>query len=299
MTGSSFVDSGLLMRLEQTALVARRKIRGTMQGKRKSQSMGASLEFADYRLYVPGDDIRGLDWNAYARTGKPFIKLYLDEQELQVSLYVDTSKSMDFGDNDQRGGRNKFWYARQLAACIGYIALSNYDRLHVSMFGDTIHTRLPNLRGKGAAHRLMDVLEGAQLQQDSHFEALRNPAFSPRLPGMSWVISDFLVDSGIEDSLSYLQACKQDVVVVQVLSPDEWDPRLSGDLNLIDSESGTGKEVAMTSKVLSEYQKAVQHYTRSLQRFCYERGMSYVLVRTDMDIETAVFQMLRSQGLLS
>jgi uncharacterized protein (DUF58 family) len=295
-----FVSSETLMKLEQTSLAAKRKIRGTMQGKRKSQTMGSSLEFADYRLYVPGDDIRQLDWNAYARTGKPFIKLFLDEQELQVNVYVDASKSMDYGANEQRGGTNKFWYARQLAACIGYITLSSYDRLQVNLFGQSIHGRLPSVRGKGSAPRLMEFLAAAEAQEESNFEAsIMNPAYAPRLPGMAWVFSDFLVEFGVEQALSFLQAAKQEVVVVQVLSPDEWDPKLSGDLNLLDSESGLGKEVAMTSNVLKEYSKTVQQYTLSLQKYCFERGMSYMLIRTDVPVEQAVFQMFRSQGLLS
>ncbi len=146
------LDPKLLLRLEQMSLAAKRRTRGTMQGKRRSKQLGASLEFADYRMYAPGDDIRRFDWGAYARTGKPFIKQFMDEQELQVNLYIDVTRSMGFPLEEAAG--NKLMYARQLAACIGYMALSGYDRVSARLFSDRIVRELPMLRGKGSVHRL-------------------------------------------------------------------------------------------------------------------------------------------------
>lgn len=301
-TSTTFLDAQLLQRLDQAALSAKHRIRGTLQGKRCSSQLGASLDFADYRLYTPGDDIRQLDWNAYGRTGKPFIKLFMDEQELIVNLYIDASKSMDFGSQGQQGistGTNKFLYARQLAACIGYLTLSGYDRVSARLFGERIHEQLPMLRGKGSVQRLFQFLAAAQPTQRGDLSAaVRRPEAIPRLPGMTWLFSDFLYENGVEEALSYLRAAKQEVVAVQVLSPHEVNPSLSGDVRLVDSELGSGKEVAISGALLKAYRAAVQRYTESLRRFCHERDIAYILVTTDTPLTDTVFRTLRQGGFI-
>ncbi|GCL73372.1 DUF58 domain-containing protein [Paenibacillus naphthalenovorans] len=291
------LDPKLLLRLEQMSLAAKRRTRGTMQGKRRSKQLGASLEFADYRMYAPGDDIRRFDWGAYARTGKPFIKQFMDEQELQVNLYIDVTRSMGFPLEEAAG--NKLMYARQLAACIGYMALSGYDRVSARLFSDRIVRELPMLRGKGSVHRLFRFLSEAEAESGGDIaDAVMKPGAIPRQPGMTWIFSDFLYESGIEEALNYLLAARQEVVVVQVLSEEEMRPALTGDLRLIDSESGTGKEVAVTARVIEAYQAAIRQYTHGLKQFCHERGMTYVLATTDVPVADAVLRSLREHGLL-
>ncbi|MGG1600943.1 DUF58 domain-containing protein [Paenibacillus naphthalenovorans] len=291
------LDPKLLLRLEQMSLAAKRRTRGTMQGKRRSKQLGASLEFADYRMYAPGDDIRRFDWGAYARTGKPFIKQFMDEQELQVNLYIDVTRSMGFPLEEAAG--NKLMYARQLAACIGYMALSGYDRVSARLFSDRIVRELPMLRGKGSVHRLVRFLSEAEAESGGDIaDAVMKPGAIPRQPGMTWIFSDFLYESGIEEALNYLLAARQEVVVVQVLSEEEVRPALTGDLRLIDSESGTGKEVAVTARVIEAYQAAIRQYTHGLKQFCHERGMTYVLATTDVPVADAVLRSLREHGLL-
>lgn len=291
------LDPKLLLRLEQMSLVAKRRTRGTMQGKRRSKQLGASLEFADYRMYAPGDDIRRFDWGAYARTGKPFIKQFMDEQELQVNLYIDVTRSMGFPLEEAAG--NKLMYARQLAACIGYMALSGYDRVSARLFSDRIVRELPMLRGKGSVHRLFRFLSEAEAESGGDIaDAVMKPGAIPRQPGMTWIFSDFLYESGIEEALNYLLAARQEVVVVQVLSEEEVRPALTGDLRLIDNESGTGKEVAVTARVIEAYQAAIRQYTHGLKQFCHERGMTYVLATTDVPVADAVLRSLREHGLL-
>jgi uncharacterized protein (DUF58 family) len=289
------LDSSLMLRLDALQLAAKNRVRGTMQGKRRSRQLGSSQEFADYRLYTPGDDTRQFDWNVFGRTGKPFIKQFMDEQELQVNLYIDCSQSMEFG----AGATNKFLYARQLAACIGYISLAGYDRVSTRLFSDRIDQQLPMLRGKGSMHRLIQFLEQAAVESSGDLAAaMMQPAQLPRQPGVTWLFSDFLYESGIEDSLSYLLAARQEVVVVQVLSPMEMNPDIIGDLRLIDSESLSGKEVAVTGRVIKAYQEAVGQYTRGLQRFCHERNMAYVLTVTDTPLLDTIQRAFRQSGLL-
>ncbi|MCL6456765.1 MAG: DUF58 domain-containing protein [Gorillibacterium sp.] len=291
-----FPDSRDLLRLDQISVASKARIRGTMQGRRRSRQTGSSLEFADYRAYSPGDDIRQLDWNVYGRTGKAFIKQFLDERELQVNLYIDCSRSMDFGDE---GAASKFLHAKRLAACIGYITLAGYDRTGVRFFGDQVNLELPLMRGKGSAHRLFSFLEQAEtLPSGDIASALMTPLAVPKQPGMTWVFSDFLYESGVEETLSYLLAARQEVVVIQVLSQSEIAPNLVGDLRLIDSESGLSKEVALSPKILRSYEEAVRQYTQDLATFCRERGMAYVAAVTNMSATDTVSGLFRANGLI-
>ncbi|MBD0379142.1 DUF58 domain-containing protein [Paenibacillus sedimenti] len=289
--GWDLLDPALLQRLEQMNIAAKSRIRGTMQGKRRSTDFGSSLEFADYRLYTPGDDTRQLDWHAYGRTGKPFIKLFMDEQELQVNLWLDASQSMNFS--------SKWEYAKQLAAAIGYISLSRYDRVSAAVFTSQITKQLKLFRGKGSSLRFFNFLSGSQAEGLGDMGAVfRNPSILPRQSGMTWLFSDFLYEQGVEEALTYLLAAKQEVAAIQILAPEELAPELAGELRLIDSETGAAKEVAMSSKILQAYRKAVEQYTSGLKAFCYERGITYVLAVTSVPIDEFLLGELRRKGLM-
>lgn len=298
----------LLPRLERLSIASKRRVRGTTQGKRRSGRLGASLEFADYREYAPGDDIRRFDWGVYARTGRPFVRQYWDEQELHVNLYVDISASMDFGGDKSIGGtgvpaaENKLHYAKSLAAAVGYMALAGYDRVQTSLFASEVEGKLPPIRGKASAARLFTFLQDAAPSGSGDLaSALRRPQSIPRQPGMTWIFSDFWLEGGIAslgEMLSFLLAAGQEIVLVQVLSPEELEPKLSGDLRLLDSELGTGKEIALTGKVLEKYGYALQQYTEEIARFCSERGVRYVLAPTHMPLEKGIFETLRGAGVV-
>ncbi|WP_110933717.1 DUF58 domain-containing protein [Paenibacillus bouchesdurhonensis] len=299
----------LLPRLERLSIVSKRRVRGTMQGKRRSNRFGSSLEFADYREYAPGDDIRRFDWGVYSRTGRPFVRQYWDEQELQVNLYVDISASMDFGDkeasaknNEPSSGANKLNYAKRLAASVGYMALASYDRVQGTVFSSEVEGQLPPIRGKASAARLFSFLQAAEPSGIGNLaQALRQPKALPKQPGMTWVFSDFWLDGGIDElaqTLSFLLAAGQEIVLVQVLSPEETAPNLSGDLRLVDSELGTGKEIALTGKVLDAYRRTLQAYQAEIAHFCSERAIYYVQITTDTPLETGIFETLRGAGVL-
>lgn len=328
----------LLPRLERLSIASKRRVRGTMQGKRRSSRFGSSLEFADYREYAPGDDIRRFDWGVYSRTGRPFVRQYWDEQELQVSLYVDTSASMDFGggrvsgmadtlksgrdksveqkpegdqadkkiDGKQTEGNqsdsNKLNYAKKLAASVGYMALASYDRVQAAVFSSELEGQLPPVRGKASAARLFSFLQSAEPGgEGSLSRSLRQPKALPKQPGMTWIFSDFWLAGGMDElaeTLSYLLAAGQEIVLVHVLSPEEITPALSGDLRLVDSELGTGKEIAMTGKVLEEYRRTLQAYQAEIARFCSERAIFYIQANTGVPLEEGIFETLRGAGVL-
>ncbi|MCD1261540.1 DUF58 domain-containing protein [Paenibacillus athensensis] len=314
-SGAGLLDPRLLARLDLLGIAAKTRMRGAQMGRRRSRGLGSSLEFADYRLYSPGDDPRRLDWNAYGRTGKPFIKLFMDEQELQVHVWLDVSASMGFGgakedahtpENPAIGGSksgvqplSKLEYAKRLAAAIGYMALNRFDRVGAASFTDRIESRLAPLRGKGGAPRLFAFLEQCALAGTGDaLSVFGRPGALPEKPGMTWLFSDFMYESGVREALSYLLAARQEVVVVQVLAREEVTPSLSGELKLIDSETGLGKEVALSDKVLKAYSEAFEHFTGELRAFCFERGIAYVLAVTDMPLEEVLLKELRRSGLL-
>lgn len=299
MSGERLVlDSETLLKLERMVVAAKNRIRGTMQGKRKSRQTGASLDFADYRLYAPGDDIRQIDWNAYGRSGKPFIKLFHDERELQVRLWIDVSASMNTG-GDSAGGCSKLLYAKKLAACVGYMALAGYDRVGAGTFGDCPLEELPIMRGKASAQRLFRFLESAAAGGAGDMEkALAQPGSLPRQPGMTWLFSDFLYESGVRETLNMLLAAKQEIVVVQVLSPEELHPDYDGDLRLIDVETGFSKEVAMSGKVLKRYRDTLESFTNGLRSFCHERGIAYAVAPTNVPVLEWLATTMRRTGVL-
>ncbi|WP_068779997.1 DUF58 domain-containing protein [Paenibacillus sp. GM2] len=325
-----------LPRLERLSLISGRRVRGTAQGKRRSGSFGASLEFADYRQYSPGDDIRRFDWSVYSRTGRPFVRQYWDEQELPISLYLDVSASMDHRGAggaaassgqaaglhreqsaaesstngralggiipQERGGSgdSKLQYAKRLAAAVGYIALAGSDRVQAYLFHSKLEASLPPLRSKAAAVKLFSFIQSANAGGAGNMaSALGSAQSMPRQPGMAWIFSDLWLEGGLEElkqSLEMLQAARQEIVLVHILSREELNPRLSGDLRLIDIELGTGKEVAITGKILEKYMAALERYTEGISRYCNERGIRYVMAPCDQPLETGIFETLRKTG---
>lgn len=315
------VDPAMLERLSRLSIVSRNRIRGTIQGKRRSRSLGSSLEFADYRPYSPGDDIRRIDWNVYGRSGRAFVRQYWDEQELLVHLYVDISRSMSFGGGrGNMGERNaalgsgqedgsKLRCALRLAAAVGYMSLAGEDRVSVKLFSDEIKSELPPLRGRASAPRLLRFLSDAAVSEDSApshapadnsdlSAAIAAAAALPRRAGQTWLFSDGLYEHGIERTISSLIGAGQEVVFVHILSPEELRPSLQGELKLIDSEQRTGKDVAIGAGVLQAYKRAVTEHCDMIRACCGQRGAAYLLVDSGLPLEQNALQLLRQSGLV-
>src|SRR5947209_4558246 len=207
------LDPAFLARLEQLEIVSRKIFLGRTKGERLSKRKGQSVEFADFRNYVVGDDLRFLDWNLFARLDRLFLRLFLEEEDLHFYVLIDNSLSMEFG------SPTKLHYAKQVAAALGFIGLTNLDRVMVEAFNDRITQSSPALRGRRSLWRLLDFLGGVQPAGPSDFtRALK--AFSVKCPGKGVVVilSDFMDKGGYEDGLRYLIARNLDVYVVQVLS---------------------------------------------------------------------------------
>jgi uncharacterized protein (DUF58 family) len=285
-------DESFLRQLERLALLSRRAMAGQMQGERRSPRRGQSVEFADYRPYAPGDDFRRIDWNAYARLERFFIKLFVEEEDVTVHLLIDTSRSMDWGDP------NKLWYAARAAGAIGYVALSGLDRVAVKVLGEG-NAPFPAQRGKRQAMTLFSYLERLQAGGRTALgPRLRAYAAAARLPGPLVVFSD-LFDDGWAEGLGALAARGFEVTVLHVLAPDEVAPSLEGDLRLVDAESGGEVEVTADYETLARYRQGLADWQTEVGRYCAMREMRYLPVITDVPFEELLFAMLRRGGVLS
>lgn len=282
-----------LRNLDTLALHARKAFSGSSKGEKRSTKRGASVEFADFRAYNSGDDIRRIDWNAYGRFEKLYLKMFLEEEDLDITLLIDSSLSMGFG---QPG---KLRAATQLAGALGYIGLINFDRVSAATFDETLRNQFPPSRGKAAAGQLFQFLDKQQAAGTADFaQATRRMALQTRRSGICVVISDFLFPDSYETGLKTLAARGFEVTVIQLLSPEELRPTLTGDLKLVDAETGAAKEVSVTASLLRAYQKNLDNHTTTLRAFARRYGMNYQLVGTDVPVEQVVGRLLRASGVV-
>ena len=282
-----------LKTLDVLALHARKAFTGASKGEKRSTKRGSSVEFADFRAYNAGDDIRRVDWNAYARTDKLYMKMFLEEEDLDVSILIDASASMSWGEP------TKLRAACEIAGALGYIGLVNFDRVSASTFGEKLRDRFPPARGKGAAGQLFNFLEKPQAEGIANFaEATRLLSLQARRSGLAIVISDFLFPEGYETGLKTLAARGFETTVIQVLAREELEPTLRGDFKLVDAEDGSIKEITMTANLLKNYKVNLDNYTGGLRAFCLRYGMNYALAGNDTPVEEVVSKMLRATGMV-
>jgi uncharacterized protein (DUF58 family) len=287
------LEPTFLARLEQLEIVSRKIFLGRTKGERLSKRKGQSVEFADFRNYVVGDDLRFLDWNLFARLDRLFLRIFLEEEDLHFYLLIDNSLSMEFGTP------TKLHYAKQVAAALGFIGLTNLDRVMVEAFNDRITQSSPALRGRRSLWRLLDFLNNVQPVGPSDFtRALRT--FSLKCPGKGVVVllSDFMDKGGYEEGLRYLIARNMDVYAVQILSHEEIEPPMVGDLKLTDIEDHDEAEVTISAPLLKRYKDTLAAYRAQLSHFCARRGITYLFTSNQVPFERLVLGYLRQRGLV-
>jgi len=301
---SALLTPELLRRLEQFQLLAARRAKSSAKGERRSKARGQSVEFADYRNYVHGDDFRYLDWNLYGRLDRLFLKLYEEERELPVRIFLDASESMTFGEP------RKFDFARQVAAAIGYVALSGFDRVSVIPFpafptnGETgqapntmelaVRGALRSVRGKKSAMQFFQNLTALTAGGAANLnEALRRGALEARQAGVAVVLSDFLDPAGYDTGLTALVGRGFQVDIVQILAPEELSPTTYGDLRLVDSETGAMQEVTFGRYRLKGYQQTLQNFIQRLREFCQGRGINFFTASSTTPLEELLLKQLR------
>jgi uncharacterized protein (DUF58 family) len=281
-------DEAFLRQLERLLLLVRAPVRGGLKGGRRSVKRGQSVEFADYRDYTLGDDLRQLDWNVYARLERLFVKLFIEEEDLTVTLLVDASASMAGGHPE------KLRFAKRAAAALGYVGLASEDRIAVSALGGRAARRQVALRGSGRVFRLLTALSGIVVAEGPTdlVAAARHAAAQLRGRGLIVLLSD-LLDPGAETVIRDLAATGSELVLLHILGRDEIDPPIEGDLRLVDAESGERVDVTLDLATVDAYRARLAAWQASLADLAARRAAAYVPLATDVPLNDVIFAELR------
>jgi uncharacterized protein (DUF58 family) len=290
---TDLLDPEFMNRLDSLDVLSRKILQGKLQGERRSKRRGQSVEFADHRPYVAGDDLRFVDWNIYGRLEQLFLKLFIEEQDLTVHIVVDGSASMTVGEP------SKELFIKKLAAALGYVSLVNNNRVSISVFADGVVGQLANMRGRNYLHQMADFLLTAQCDGVSQFETACRQIASGRIGcGVMVVLSDFLFKEGYDSGLRRLIGRQYDLYVIQVLSAQELSPDFAGDLKLIDIEDADVAEITVSAALVKYYKRNVTAYCNELKDFCSRRGAVYALANSADSVESLVLNYLRRIRLL-
>jgi len=290
---TELLDPEFMNKLERLDIVSRKIFAGKMKGERRSKRKGQSVEFADYRNYVVGDDLRFLDWNIYGRLERLFLKLFFEEEDLHVSILIDASKSMDFGEPA------KMLYAKRIAAAIAYIGLINYNRVGLTAFSDHYGPHITGIRGRRLTHKILSFLGDLTPGHAGNMtDACRQFAIRHPQRGVVLLLSDFMDKGGYEAGLRYLVGRKYDLYAIQILSPQEIEPDITGDLRLVDVEDDDVAEITVTRALINRYKQNLQAYSQQLRDFCSRRGVTYLFTSTAVPFDQLVLTYLRRRGLL-
>lgn len=289
-------EPGIVALLESLTLGGRRVPAGRSAGQWRSRASGSSVEFSDYRTYTPGDDFRRIDWNAYARLERLFVRLYRAEEDLALALHLDTSASMAWGKPPK--GR----LAAQLSGALAFVALQSGDRVSITACRESgIGERLDNLRGEGSTWPAWRLLQQVTFHGATDLDAaLSTSARHLTSGGLSVVISDLFSPAGYQHGIDALLSRRQDVLLVHVLAPDELEPgaELVGDWQLVDVEPGAPLQATITPGVLRAYRRLLKNFIAEADDFCRRRGVTYVLLRSDARLRDVLMRTLRTAGVL-
>ncbi len=286
-------DPELLRRIEALSISVRKSLAGKNAGQRRSPRKGSSVEFADFRNYTRGDDFRQIDWNAYARLERLYLKLFMEEQDTTIHAFVDTSASMNWG------SPSKSRLARQLAGALAYLGLASFDSVGLGCLGSGLSRYYPPVRGKGQIWHLFDFLEESPDGGETDLNrALREFGRYRKGPGISFLISDLMAPTGYREGLNFLRYLGQEVIVIQVLSPDEVSPALAGDLRLVDVETSQGQDVSITPGLLRAYRDRLSAYIAEAEDFCRRREMVFLQVLSTDQPDQVIARSLRRAGIV-
>jgi len=290
----NLLEPDFIRKLEYLSILSKKVFKGSLKGEHRSKRKGISPEFSDYRNYVPGDDPRYIDWNLYGRLEKLFLKLFLEEEDLYVYILLDTSSSMDYGIP------GKLDYSIKIAASLGYIALTNMDRLCFMTFDNNIHIEFNSVRGKGHFLNLLRYLQKIKPGESTHLnQALKNFAMRFSNPGLVIIISDFFDKNGYEEGLMFLIYKNFEPFLIQILSPQEFSPDMTGNIKLIDRETNTAKGMTVNQTLIDIYKKNLNDYIEKLYTFTAARGFQHIVTSTDCPFDNLIMNALRKGKLVT
>jgi uncharacterized protein (DUF58 family) len=286
-------DEGFLRQLERLLLLLRKPVRGGLKGGRRSVKRGQSVEFADYREYTLGDDLRQLDWNVLARLEKLFVKLFIEEEDVTITILLDGSASM------ARGVPDKLQFAKRAAAALGYIGLASEDKVAISVLGGRVSRRRTSLRGSGRALRLLAELSAIAPAEGvtDLVAAARNAAAQLSGRGVVILVSD-LLDPAADRVIRELASTRSELIVIHVLSPQELDPPLEGDLRLVDAETGEGIDVTADLATIDAYRDRLASWKEGFASLAARREATYVDLSSDVPLNDLIFAELRRRRVI-
>ncbi len=288
MPDPSLFDRDFLRKLEYLHVVSKRVFAGQFRAERRARKLGAGLEFADHRAYAPGDDFRHVDWTAYQRLDKLLLRLFEEEQDLPIYLFVDRSRSM------AAGAPSKLAYARQIAAALCYIGLAHLDRVSLVAYSSRLDRELPSQRGRGRIFKVFTFLGDLEPGDETDArEAFSAFCARQRPRGAAVVISDFLDPAGYAAGLDVLRFFRHDVFAVHVTTREEREPALHGDHALVDVETGETFDVALTPALLAAYRRAFAEHAAGLARYCAKYRFGYLPAPAEEPIEDAILRTFR------
>jgi uncharacterized protein (DUF58 family) len=295
-------EPGLVRILESLTLAGRRVQSGKTAGQWRSRASGSSVEFSDYRTYAPGDEFRRIDWNAYARLERLFVRLYRAEEDLSLTILLDASASMAWG------SPRKIRLAAQLAGALAFIALRSGDRVEIAACqGSGVVERLANLRGEAAtwpAWQMLERLDSTTTNQGGATDlddALTTSARYLRAAGLTVIVSDLFSPTGYQRGIDALLGQRQDVLLVHLLAPEEMEPPadLIGEWRLLDTETSAPVEATITPGVLRAYRRLLRSFSGEAADFCRRRGVTYLQLRSDAHLQDVLVRTLRTAGVLA
>ena len=285
--------------LETQTLQLKSDLTGYFGGKHLTKSYGQTVEFADYREYMLGDDIRRIDWNLYSRFEKYFLKLFTDERQMQINIYLDCSASMG------KVVPQKGQYVVALAAALGFLAVHNMDRLAFKYIKrNRVDESSGVIVGKNAFFASLRELDAQEFSDDSFIsEAILSSKDCGKRNGLSVLISDFLTENDWKRAVDLFCFNGQQVLVIQVLAQEEITPSYTGRMHLIDSETqdlfdAKNMRLRVTGSVQKAYDAAYRAIKEDIREFCASRGVGFISLSTQLPIERAIFQELMKVGVL-
>ena len=288
------IDEAFLSQLEQLGTLLKNNVAGMFGGNRRSKNLGSSCEFADYRDYMPGDDVTKIDWNAYARFDKLYEKLYFDERQMHTRIYIDASRSMAHGSEDKAEA------ALKLAAAFAYLSISEMDKVSIyAIRGNQLEDIAIGMVGKDSYLGCVGRLNELEFDSDSKISEAIVPSAVGRGDGYSIIISDFLTDENYEAAIDRFAEQKRDILCVQILSREELNPQMRGTMHLFDSEDQSKFfRKKIDQDVVRAYKDALKYVTDRIRSYCESRGGFYMLTSADTELSEIFFDKFIDMGVV-
>ena len=288
------INEEFLQQVEALQVILKNNLAGLFGGNHQSKTYGSSCEFADYRDYIPGDDITKIDWNAYARFEKLYLKLFLDERQLHTRIYIDASRSMDYGHN------KKAEMALKIAATLAYLSICEMDKVSIYYIKENkVYDVINSIVGKESFYNQIGKLNEIEFSNDCFISDGILPTKVGYGDGMSIIISDFLTDNNYESAIDYLVGKKRDLFCFQVLSKEELKPNIRGKVHFFDSEDVNNQyRKNINRDIAIAYNKALEYTINRIKNYCNSRNANYVLVQSESSVSELFLKTLPEMGVL-